>query len=178
MDFLSKIKWEKSRYFIVFSVTLMLLVLVVSYYKNEEVPISKKEIVTYPGPDVKAIKDFFFSKINSPFLYNNYEIKKGDTIQKILKSYKINNREIQNIIVQYKKYVSSNQLLAGNKIEITIKKTPTNKEKANTLETTHIVLFPNEKLILLCTTGIFSVSSPFDKPHAGSLMSLLMDVLF
>ena len=62
MDLLSKIKWEKSRYFILFSLTLMVLVLVVSYYKNEEVPISKKEIITYRGPDVKAIKDFFFRK--------------------------------------------------------------------------------------------------------------------
>ena len=32
------------------------------YYKNEEVPISKKEIITYRGPDVKAIKEFFFRK--------------------------------------------------------------------------------------------------------------------
>jgi murein DD-endopeptidase MepM/ murein hydrolase activator NlpD len=60
-------------------------------------------------------------------LYSNYEVKKGDTIQKILKNYKIKNSEIQSVIQQYKKYVNSKQLLIGNKIEITIKKTPTNK---------------------------------------------------
>ena len=101
--------------------------LFVSNYRNEEVPINKKEIVAYRGSDVKIIKDFFFSKINSPFLYNNYEIKKGDTLQKILKSYKIKNNEIQNIIGEYKKYVNSKQLLAGNKIELTIKKNPSNE---------------------------------------------------
>ena len=130
MDLFNKIRWEKGKYFLVFSLTLVLLVLIVSHYKNEDVPINKKEIITYRGSDVKIIKDFFFSKVNSPFLYNNYEIKKGDTIEKILKNYKIKNNEIQNIIGQYKKYVNLKQLLAGNKIEITIKKNPTNKENS------------------------------------------------
>ena len=119
MDLFNKIRWEKGKYFLVFSLTLVLLVLIVSHYKNEDVPINKKEIITYRGSDVKIIKDFFFSKVNSPFLYNNYEIKKGDTIEKILKNYKIKSDEIQNIIGQYKKYVNLKQLLAGNKIEIT-----------------------------------------------------------
>ena len=130
MDLFNKIRWEKTKYFILFSLTLVFLVLIVSYYKNEEIPISKKEIIAYRGPDVKLIKDFFFSKINSPFLYNNYEVKKGDTIQKILKNYKIKDKEIHNIIKQYKKYVNSKQLFAGNKIEITIKKNPTKKENS------------------------------------------------
>ena len=130
MDLFNKIRWEKGKYFLVFSLTLVLLVLIVSHYKNEDVPINKKEIITYRGSDVKIIKDFFFSKVNSPFLYNNYEIKKGDTIEKILKNYKIKSDEIQNIIGQYKKYVNLKQLLAGNKIEITIKKTATNKENS------------------------------------------------
>ena len=86
--------------FILFSVTLIFLLLIASYYKNEEVPINKKEIIIYPQSDIKIIRDFFFSKINSPFLYNNYEVKKGDTIEKILKNYKIKNNELQNIINQ------------------------------------------------------------------------------
>jgi len=118
---------EKTKYFILFSVILLILIVTVSHYRNEEVPINKTKIVAYHGPDVKVIKDFFFSKIKSPFLYSNYEVKKGDTIQKILKNYKIKNSEIQSVIQQYKKYVNSKQLLIGNKIEITIKKTPTNK---------------------------------------------------
>jgi len=130
MDVFFKIKQEKVKYLIAFSVTLMLFIAIVSHYRNEEVPINKKDIITYRDTDVQIIKEFFFSKINSPFLYDNYEIKKGDNMQKILKLYKIKKNEIQNTIQQYKKYVSSKQLLAGNKIEITIKKNPTNKENS------------------------------------------------
>ena len=90
MDLFIKMRWEKTKYFILFSVTLIFLLLIASYYKNEEVPINKKEIIIYPQSDIKIIRDFFFSKINSPFLYNNYEVKKGDTIEKILKNYKPN----------------------------------------------------------------------------------------
>ena len=63
-------------------------------------------------------------------MYDNYEVKKGDSIQKILKKYKIKNSEIQSFIKQYKQYVNSKQLLVGNNIEITIKKTPANKENS------------------------------------------------
>ena len=52
----------------------------------------------------------------------NYEIKRGDTIRKILKKFKVQNNEIQNIINQYKKYGNPNQLLAGNEIDIIIEK--------------------------------------------------------
>ena len=85
MDLFIKMRWEKSKYFILFSITLILLVLFVSHYRNEEIPINKKEIITYRASEIKIITDFFFSKINSPFLYDNYEVKKGDTVQKILK---------------------------------------------------------------------------------------------
>ena len=47
MDDFFKIKWEKTKYFIVFSVTLLLLIVTVSHYQNEEVPINKKEIIAY-----------------------------------------------------------------------------------------------------------------------------------
>ena len=107
MDVFFKIKQEKVKYLIAFSVTLMLFIAIVSHYRNEEVPINKKDIITYRDTDVQIIKEFFFSKINSPFLYDNYEIKKGDNMQKILKLYKIKKNEIQNTIQQYKNYVSS-----------------------------------------------------------------------
>ena len=43
MDLFIKMRWEKTKYFILFSVTLIFLLLIASYYKNEEVPINKKE---------------------------------------------------------------------------------------------------------------------------------------
>ena len=68
----------------------------------------------------KTFKKFILDQIRSPFINLNYEIKKGDTIQKILKKYKVKNREIQTVINQYKKYGNPNQLLVGNKIDIII----------------------------------------------------------
>ena len=62
------------------------------------------------------------NQINSPFTNINYEIKKGDTILKILKKYEVKSNEIETIINQYKKFGNSNQLLIGNIIDIIIEK--------------------------------------------------------
>jgi len=80
--------------------------------------------------ELTIIKEFFLKKINSPFYNLEYEIKKGDTIVKILKNLKIKNSEIQNIINQYKKYAKSQQLLAGNKINIIVEKNPLGKDNS------------------------------------------------
>ena len=58
--------------------------------------------------------------IKSPFININYEIKSGDSIQKILKKFKVHNNEIQAVINQYKKYSNPNQLLMSNKIDLII----------------------------------------------------------
>ena len=70
------------------------------------------------------------NQIKSPFINLNYEIKKGDTIQKILKKYKVKNNDIQTTINQYKKYGNPNQLLVGNKIDIIIEKNSLKKENS------------------------------------------------
>ena len=57
-----------------------------------------------------------------------YEIKSGDTIQKILKKNKVQNNEIQSIIDHYKKFANPNNLMVGNKIDITVKKNAVNNE--------------------------------------------------
>tara|TARA_B100000029_G_scaffold436352_1_gene450922 strand:+ start:312 stop:1613 length:1302 start_codon:yes stop_codon:yes gene_type:complete len=130
MDQFFREKWEKTKYFVLISATLLVFVIIANYYKNEDTASSKNEIISYSGPELKLIKDFFFSQIKSPFFYKNYEVQKGDNIQKILKNYKIKNKEIGGVIKEYKKYANSKQILAGNKIEITIKKTPNNKDNS------------------------------------------------
>ena len=99
-----------------FIITLMLLPMVV--FKNNEEIISKEKNVSFQHPDLTSIKEFLLTKIKSPFININYEIKSGDSIQKILKKLKIQNNEIQTVISQYKKYGNPNQLLSGNKIDI------------------------------------------------------------
>ena len=113
---------EKTKYFILFTfiITLMLLPMVV--FKNNEETISKEKNVSLQHPDLTSIKEFLLTKIKSPFININYEIKSGDSIQKILKKLKIQNNEIQTVISRYKKYGNPNQLLSGNKIDIVIEK--------------------------------------------------------
>ena len=114
--------WDKTKYLILsgFIITFLLLVTVV--YKSDEKIIKKSESIqsSYESPDLKTFNKFILNLIRSPFINLNYEIKKGDTIQKILKKYKVKNREIQTVIDQYKKYGNPNQLLVGNKIDIII----------------------------------------------------------
>ena len=62
-----------------------------------------------------------FTKIKSPFTNLNYEIQKGDSIQKILKKLQVQDREINNVINQYKKYGNPSKLLTADKIDIIVR---------------------------------------------------------
>ena len=115
--------WDKTKYLAVAALTLMVvLILLTTNYKNDELVKSKKRIAPYHESELSLVKNFFFSKIRSPFLTVEHQIKRGENIQKILKNYKINNNEIEKIIKQYKKYTKPNQLIAGNIIKIIIEK--------------------------------------------------------
>ena len=119
---LTKTNWGKTKYFLLTAITLAVLVLFTISNKNDEVIKGSTSNISYQSPELSLIKDFFLSKIKSPFIVTDYEIKSGDSIQKILKSYKIKNKEIQNIINQYKKYGDPNRLLVGNKIGVIVEK--------------------------------------------------------
>ena len=108
--------------FILFTFIITLLLLLTVVFKNNEEIISKEKNVSFQHPDLTSIKEFLLTKIKSPFITINYEIKSGDSIQKILKKLKIQNNEIQTVISRYKKYGNPNQLLSGNKIDIVIEK--------------------------------------------------------
>ena len=129
-----KKNWDKTKYFLLYGlVTTFLLVLTV-VYKSDDPIIKKSE--SYNGSnktsELKIFKEFLLNKIKSPFTNINYEIKKGDTIQKILKKYQIQNSEIQTIINQYKKYSNPNKLMQKNKIDIIIEKKPS--ESRNSIQ--------------------------------------------
>ena len=98
-----------------------LLVLVV-FKNNEKLEKTQKENHFFENNELISVKEFLLSKINSPFFNINYEIKNGDSIQKILQKFKIPNNQIQKVIFQYKKYSNPNQLMAGNEIDIIIEK--------------------------------------------------------
>ena len=114
--------WDKNKYLILSGFIITFLFLLTVVYKSDEKIIKKSESIQnfYESPDLETFKKFVLRQIKSPFINLDYEIKKGDTIQKILKKYKVKNREIQTVIDQYKKYGNPNQLLVGNKIDIII----------------------------------------------------------
>ena len=119
-----KKNWDKSKYLILSGIFITLILLLTVVYKSDERIIKKSKSIeiSYENPDLKTFKKFLLNQINSPFTNLNYEIKNGDTIQKILKKLKVQNNEIQTVINQYKKYGNPNQLLVGNIINIIIEK--------------------------------------------------------
>ena len=75
------------------------------------------------------LTNYFISKINSPYEEVSYIIKKNDTIEKILKNYKIKSEDIKNISTKLKAIKLSN-IYAGRKLSLIYKK---QEDKLNTV---------------------------------------------
>ena len=118
---------EKTIYFTLFTLFITCLFLLLVVVKNGEKIRDNKKNIYFQHSDLISIKKFLLAKIESPFINVNYEIKSGDSIQKILKKFKIENNEIQNIINQYKKYSNPNQLFTNNKIDIVLEENVSKK---------------------------------------------------
>jgi len=125
-----KNNWHKSRYLIGTTTALIILILVSVVYKNDDTT-PKVDITNFSQhEDYKLIKDFFLGKINSPFTNINHKIKNGETIQKILKNYKVKNTDIQKTISQFKLYGNPNSLLVGNLLDIVLEKNTSGKNNS------------------------------------------------
>ena len=117
------------KYLLTFSVIVSLVFIAVAYKNDKKVKnIEKRSSIKIENFTV--VKDFFLSKIRSPYSNINYIIKSGDSVQKILKELNLKNTEIQQVIKEYKKYSSINKLLPGNKINIIIKENLSNKDNS------------------------------------------------
>ena len=131
-QFIDKVIPNEKRWYLILAVSILVITFLVTVvYKNEN--LAQKNIKTDSFLNTKEldiIKEFFLKKINSPFFNINYEIKNGDSIQKILKKFKIPNNQIQNVIEQYKKYSQPNKLLIGVSIDIVIEKKLSVKENS------------------------------------------------
>jgi murein DD-endopeptidase MepM/ murein hydrolase activator NlpD len=95
-----------------------------TFYKSNNKIIKKNTIVedSYDSAQLEVFKKFIFNQIKSPFTHINYEIKNGDTIEKILIKLDAKKNNIQTVIKHYLKYGKPNQLLVGNKINITLER--------------------------------------------------------
>jgi len=121
---------EKTIYFILFAFLITILLLVSVVYKNDE-GIKKIETnILSHNQELILVKQFFLNRLKSPFTNINYEIKSGESIQKILQKLKIKNNEIQLVINHFKKYGNPNQLLVGNRIDIVVKENLSKKDNS------------------------------------------------
>ena len=113
-------KISTDEFFILFTFFIVFFLSLAITYKNDEFIGKNKVDVTNQNSNVEDIKEFLLSKIKTPFVNIDYEVKSGDTIQKILKKLNVRNYEIQTVINKYKKYSNLNKLFKGNKIDIFI----------------------------------------------------------
>ncbi len=87
--------------------------------KNNENANNLKEITK--TNEFANITNFLISKINSPYEEINYTIKNNDTVEKILKQFKIKNDDIRNVSTQLKNKKFAN-IYSGRKLSLIIKK--------------------------------------------------------
>ena len=94
---------DKKKFVTLFGIIITLLILIAVSYKSDAQKIKKTNIVKIinKNSDIVNFKKFLLNQIKSPYLNINYEISPGDTIQKILKKYKVKNNDIQTVINQY-----------------------------------------------------------------------------
>ena len=110
----------------IFLISIMIIfsgIFVISYNFinkiNEEKRSNLKEITE--TNEFANLVHFFVSKINSPYEEIEYVIKNNDTVEKILKKYKIRDKDIKNISFKLKEKKLAN-IYSGRKLSIVIKK--------------------------------------------------------
>ena len=123
---------DRTKYIALSAFIITFLLLVTVAFKNDAEIKNKGVDISLQNQDLISIKKFLLKKINSPFINVNYEIKSGDSIQKILKKFKVRNNQIQTVINQYKKYSNPNKLSTGNKIDIVVEKDLSGKSNSIT----------------------------------------------
>ena len=123
---------EKRKLVFVFSFILLSLLIFAVLNKNTNSikNLGNNKISFLKEEELNVIRDFLFKQIKSPFKNIKHEIKKGDSIGKILRNYNVESSQIQEVIDQYKVYGKANQLLVGNVIDLTIEKNITSERNS------------------------------------------------
>ena len=105
-------------FLIVFSVLFFVSSNLIQKKKNEN---ANNLIEITKNREFSSLTNFLISKINSPYEEIGYVIKNNDTIEKILKEYKIRNEDIRDISLQLKKRKLAN-IYSGRKLSLILKK--------------------------------------------------------
>ena len=105
-------------FLIIFSVLFFVSSNLIQKKKNEN---ANNLIEITKNREFSSLTNFLISKINSPYEEMGYVIKNNDTIEKILKEYKIRNEDIRDISLQLKKRKLAN-IYSGRKLFLILKK--------------------------------------------------------
>ena len=105
-------------FLIIFSVLFFISSNLIQKKKNEN---ANNLIEITKNREFSSLTNFLISKINSPYEEMGYVIKNNDTIEKILKEYKIRNEDIRDISLQLKKRKLAN-IYSGRKLSLILKK--------------------------------------------------------
>ena len=129
INFLSSIRGHKLSFsnfspffFLSFAVVSSIIFFTISNLvgkKNEEIKNNLTEITE--SNEFSNLTSYFISKINSPYEEINYIIKNNDTIERILKRYNIQDKDIKNISTKLKEKKLSN-IYSGRKLSLIYKK--------------------------------------------------------
>ena len=105
--------------FFIFFSTLFFISSNLIQKKNNKDSDNLKEITK--NTEFSNLTNYLISKINSPYEEINYVIKNNDTVEKILKKYKIRNEDIGEISVQLKERKLAN-IYSGRRLSLILKK--------------------------------------------------------
>ena len=116
--------------FLSFIVFFSILFFTISNLLNKKIEENKNNFTEVTkSSEFSNLTNYFISKINSPYEEVSYTIKNNDTIEKILKNYKIKSIDIKKISTKLKEKKLSN-IYSGRKLSLIYKKL---EDKSNTV---------------------------------------------
>jgi murein DD-endopeptidase MepM/ murein hydrolase activator NlpD len=116
--------------FLSFIVFFSILFFTISNLLNKKIEENKNNFTEVTkSSEFSNLTNYFISKINSPYEEVSYTIKNNDTIEKILKNYKVKSIDIKKISTKLKEKKLSN-IYSGRKLSLIYKKL---EDKSNTV---------------------------------------------
>ena len=109
-----------SSYFVFLLVSFSLYILLVSQFKSYSEKKEKNFNSFISSNEFNNIKNYLFDNLKSPYKEYSYTIKKNDTLDKILKQYKILNADIAMLLKEIQKKNVSD-IFVGQKINLVTK---------------------------------------------------------
>ena len=137
MNFASSSKYNKikffdtNQFFLIFSsIFLLIIYLFITNLINEK-NLEDKTNLKYvtESNEFEKFSDYLLSNITSPYKEIKYTIKNNDSVEKILKKFKIRSIDINEVSIQLKKRKLSN-IYSGRELKLIIKK---NDDESNSL---------------------------------------------